>query len=143
MINPVGGFSGNGHSIGKQKRTISLAEFRKYGFMPEFLGRLPVRICMKSLSPSELIDVLILPPDSILNEYRKLLAVNSITLTVDKGALFPIAESVETTNLGARSLRTIMEELLEDIMFRAPELFGQNIHITRKMVVEQLEKMDS
>ncbi|HUV07407.1 MAG TPA: AAA family ATPase [Spirochaetia bacterium] len=141
-VSTVQGFTGERIPVDEQDPTITLEQFQKYGFMPEFLGRLPIRVGLKSLTSSELIDVLTLPPDSILSEYRRLLEADGITLTVEREAYEPIVEAVEAKRMGARSLRTIMEEILEEIMFRAPELRGKKINLTKSMVNQRLESLN-
>jgi len=138
----VKGFSNSRHEEEKYENRISLESFQKYGFMPEFLGRLPVRIGMRALTAEELIDVLTVPPDSILNEYRRLLSIDNISLSVDRDVLAPIVNYVETRKMGARALRTVMEEILEDIMFKAPELKGSAVRLTKSSVRKKIEILE-
>jgi ATP-dependent Clp protease ATP-binding subunit ClpX len=139
----VKGFANNEHEEKENINRISLESFQKYGFMPEFMGRLPVRIGMQALTAEELIDVLTVPPDSILNEYQRLLSIDDISLSVDRDALARIANYVETRKMGARALRTVMEEILEDIMFKAPELKGKAVRLTKSLVQKKIEILSS
>ncbi len=138
----VKGFSSSVREKEETENVISLESFQKYGFMPEFLGRLPIRIGMRALSEEELIDVLMLPPDSILNEYRRLLSIDGIALSVDRDVLIPIVRYAERKKIGARALRTVMEEILEDIMFKAPELKGKAVRLTKGSVEKKLESLE-
>ena len=139
----VQGFtSDNGRSDSNSKH-LTLESFHKYGFTPEFLARLPVRIPMRALSSEEFLRILTNPPDSILKEYKALLKLDGITLNVSKQALRPVVEYVVSNKLGARSLRTVMEAVLEDVMFSAPECRGSTIRVTREFVVAQLAKLET
>lgn len=140
--NIVKGFSNSRHEEAEYENRISLESFQKYGFMPEFLGRLPVRIGMRALTSEELIEVLTVPPDSILNEYRRLLGIDDISLSVDRDVLAHIVNYAETKKMGARALRTVMEEILEDIMFKAPELKGTAVRLTKRSVQKKIERLE-
>ena len=127
------------HPVSKK---IDMSDFLKYGFMPEFIGRLPVRIAMRALSHEELLRVLTEPPDSILKEYKLLLSLDEITLNLEGDALDSVIRFVAHSPLGARSLRTVMEEVLEDVMFSSPELRGKSITLTSKMVEEKVARLE-
>ena len=86
--------------------------------------------------------MLTVPPDSILNEYRRLLSIDDISLSVDREVLTPIVNYVETKKMGARALRTVMEEILEDIMFKAPELKGSIVRLTKRSVQKKLKILE-
>jgi len=137
----VGGFSGASSTPGST-RGISAEELQKYGFMPEFIGRLPIRISMDALTDQEMLEVLTVPPDSILNEYRKLLELDDISLVIEEDAFQPIISHVQSKTMGARTLRTVMEEVLEETMFEAPNLRGTTVYLTRPVVARRLERIE-
>ena len=125
------------------KRSISVDEFQKYGLSPEFLGRLTVRIAMAELTSSELLRVLVEPPDALIKEYAALLMLDNIDLNWDKDAFVPIANYAFKLKLGARSLRSLIEEILEDLMFEAPGWKEKMFTITRQYVEKKLHQMKS
>lgn len=139
----VKGFATEASRRDENAKLLTLEELQKYGFAPEFLARLPVRIPLRSLTSEELLEILTSPPDAILKEYRALLKLDDITLIVSKEALQPIVEYVESKRLGARSLRTVMEAVLEDIMFSAPEKKGCTVRVTRDFIAGQLSKLET
>ena len=125
------------------KRSISVDEFQKYGLSPEFLGRLTVRIAMAELTSSELLRVLVEPPDALIKEYAALLMLDNIDLNWDKDAFIPVANYAFKLKLGARSLRSLIEEILEDLMFEAPGWKKKMFTITRQYVEKKLYQMKS
>ena len=143
----VGGFqdaaaAGAAEGLASETPSIPLEAFRRYGFSPEFLGRLPVRVGLDGLGESDLVAVMTDPPDSILREYRELLGADDIILEIDDDALVRIAHQVSRQGLGARGIRTTFEEVLEPIMFEAPETPGARIRVTRDTVESRLAAMD-
>ena len=118
----ISGFAAHGERPTGESMDLGPEQLRKYGFMPEFLGRLPVRVGMGALTRDQMVRVMTVPPDSILNEYRTLLLADGVRLEVDDDALGAIADHVLKEKLGARSIRTVLEEVLEETMFRAPQL---------------------
>jgi ATP-dependent Clp protease ATP-binding subunit ClpX len=118
---------------------IGTEKLKKYGMIPELLGRLPVKITLDELKEQELKRILIEPPDSIVNEYSTLLYMDNKDLEYEENALKAIAHFASKEKLGARSLRSIMELIMEDVMFNAPDNPGQEtIVITEEMVNEKL-----
>lgn len=96
----------------------------KYGFIPEFIGRFPVIAPLSKLTLQELEDVLIKPKNSIIKQYQKLLALDGIKLTIEKEAISLIAKKAYDSKTGARALKSIVENILLDIMFEIPASKG-------------------
>ncbi len=96
----------------------------KMGMMPELLGRLPIVATLSRLTKQDLIRVLTEPSDSIVSQYKQLMAYDGIELTFTDGALEEIADIAFKKNIGARGLRSIMEKLLLDIRFELPSEKG-------------------
>ena len=119
---------------------ITLRDLEEYGFLAEFLGRLPVVVELLELGLEELKRIMTEPPDAIIREYRELLALDEIKIELDPKALDQIARIAQDRNIGARGLRSIFEELLQDLMFQAPELAGSTVRIDPAFVKEQLKK---
>jgi ATP-dependent Clp protease ATP-binding subunit ClpX len=92
----------------------------KYGLIPELVGRLPVIAVLDELDESALVKILEKPKNAIIKQYRHLFGLDGIEFEVEEAALSMIAQRTLKKKTGARGLRTIMEELLADIMFDSP-----------------------
>ncbi len=93
----------------------------KYGFIPEFVGRLPVIGVFQSLSEDELVDILVKPKNAIVRQYQKYFQMEDVKLTVTPEALRAIARKALASGSGARGLRAILEKIMLDIMFELPQ----------------------
>ena len=92
----------------------------KFGLIPELVGRLPVTVSLDLLDKDALIRILTEPKSAIVKQYQKLLELDDVELEFDKEALEAIAETSLKRKTGARGLRAIMENVMMDIMFKAP-----------------------
>ncbi|MCS7165150.1 MAG: ATP-dependent Clp protease ATP-binding subunit ClpX [Candidatus Calescibacterium sp.] len=109
----------------------------KYGFIPEFVGRFPVIVTLSKLTLQELEDILVKPKNSIIKQYQKLLALDGIKLTVDEEAIRLIARKAYESKTGARALKSIVENMLLDIMFELPNASGiSEVIISKEVIVE-------
>src|SRR5262249_50305675 len=109
----------------------------------EFLGRLPVRVELDTLSEDDLYLVMTGPPDSVVREYQALLKMDGVDLRFSDEALRAIASTCIRRRTGARSLRTMVEEICADIMFDAPERKGETVTIDAAFATARLDAMDS
>jgi len=109
-------------NLNKEENKINDDILTKSGLIPEFLGRLPVRVFLNELSEDNMIDILTKTKNSIIDEYVELLKKDKIKLTFEKDALMEIVKLAIKKNTGARSLRTIIESVMEDIMFEIPSM---------------------
>ena len=100
---------------------VTLEDLRKFGMIPEFLGRLPIVFTLQGLSEEMLVQILKEPKNAILKQYQKLLALDEVKLTFDEGALHAIAGKAMKKDTGARALRAIIEEFMLDIMYEIPK----------------------
>ncbi len=100
---------------------VKTEDLRKFGMIPEFLGRLPVVVTLKPLNKEALIRILKEPKNAILKQYRKLLAMDEVDLVFEDDALAVIAEKALEQDTGARALRAIIEEFMLDIMYEIPK----------------------
>ncbi len=114
---------------------VTVEDLRKFGMIPEFLGRLPVILTLKGLDKDMYVKILKEPKNAILKQYQKLLALDEVRLDFDEGALEAIAEKAMEKDTGARALRAIIEEFMLDIMYEIPkdDNIGQVI-ITREYI---------
>ncbi len=100
---------------------VNVDDLKKFGMIPEFLGRLPIICTLKGLSKDMLIQILKEPKNAILKQYQKLLALDEVKLEFDDDALAAIAEKALEKDTGARALRAIIEEFMLDIMYEIPK----------------------
>ena len=100
---------------------VTVEDVRKFGMIPEFLGRLPILFTLDSLSKDMLVKVLNEPKNAILKQYQKLLELDEVQLKFDDDALEAIAERALEKKTGARALRAIIEEFMLDIMYEIPK----------------------
>ncbi len=112
--------------------------------IPELQGRFPIRVELTSLSKEDFIRILKEPENALIVQYESLLATEEVVLTFDDEAIEEIAGlayqvNSRTENIGARRLHTIMEKLLSEISFNAPDLKGQKIAITKEYVQKTLQ----
>ncbi len=108
---------------------VSTDSLVKYGFLPELLGRLPVRVELDELSVADLVSILTQPREAMIPEYQRLCALDQIQLEFSQAALVEIATAAVRQKLGARALRAILEKVLHPILFVAPERAGEQITI--------------
>ncbi|MEH0002552.1 MAG: ATP-dependent protease ATPase subunit HslU [Holosporaceae bacterium] len=111
--------------------------------LPELQGRLPIRVELKSLTKEDFERVLIEPEASLLKQYKALLATEGVTLDFQNDAIREIAHlaadvNASVENIGARRLQTLLERLLEDISFHAPDRSGETVVIDVSYVRERV-----
>jgi len=111
--------------------------------IPELQGRFPIRVELTSLGKEEFVRILTEPHGALTRQYEAMLAAEGVTLSFDRGAVERIAEMAcevndRTENIGARRLHTVMERLLDELLFTAPDIAGQEVAITRAYVEERL-----
>ena len=100
---------------------VTIDDLKKFGMIPEFLGRLPIICTLTALTKDMLIKILKEPKNAILKQYQKLLALDEVELLFDDSALEVIAEKAMEKDTGARALRAIIEEFMLDIMYEIPK----------------------
>ena len=100
---------------------VTVEDLKKFGMIPEFIGRLPIIYSLQGLTKEMLIQILKEPKNAILKQYQKLLELDEVKLEFDDGALEAIAEKALEKDTGARALRAIIEEFMLDIMYEIPK----------------------
>lgn len=100
---------------------VTIEDLREFGMIPEFIGRLPVVYSLEALSEDMLVQILSEPKNAIIKQYQKLLALDEVELIFDEGALRAIAKKALEKKTGARALRSIIEEIMLDIMYEIPK----------------------
>ena len=111
----------------------------KFGLIPEFIGRLPVITTVRNLDREALIKILTEPRNAYVKQYQRLFELDGVELEFDTGALEAIADQAMLRGTGARGLRAIMEEVLQNVMFEVPSNpDAARVLITREVVVENV-----
>ncbi|MGB9791400.1 MAG: ATP-dependent protease ATPase subunit HslU [Thermacetogeniaceae bacterium] len=114
--------------------------------IPELQGRFPIRVELEPLSKEDFLKILTEPDNSLIKQYTELLRTEGIEIEFTKDALEELAEiaylvNARTENIGARRLHTVMEKVLEDISFEAPDLPQGKIVIDREYVISRLSEI--
>jgi ATP-dependent Clp protease ATP-binding subunit ClpX len=109
----------------------------KYGLIPELVGRMPVLTTLTALDEAQLIRILTQPKNAIVKQYQRLLGMDGVSLSFDADALEEIARIAIARKTGARGLRSIMEDVLEDVMYATPSDYTiESVRITRDAVLK-------
>lgn len=110
-------------------------DFIKFGMLPEFMGRLPVITVLDDLTEDALVHILTEPKNAITKQYEKLFKMDNIKLRYENDALIEIAHKAMERKTGARGLRAIMEETMQDLMFELPSQKAiKECTVTKEMV---------
>ncbi len=105
----------------KLLQTVEPDDLIKFGFIPELIGRLPVVTALEELSEEALLDILNKPKNALVKQYQKLLDYDGVELEFDSDALLSIVKKAKDRKTGARGLKTIVENLLLEVMFSVPD----------------------
>ncbi|ADE30240.1 ATP-dependent Clp protease ATP-binding subunit ClpX [Rickettsia prowazekii] len=133
------GFAAN-INIDKEKsnneilKSLEIEDLTKFGLIPEFIGRLPIITTLDELDKEALITILTKPKNAIVKQYQKQFELDDADLVIDYSALEAIAEKALVKKTGARGLRSILEHLLLDSMYKVAELKKQRVTITKEVV---------
>ena len=123
-------------TLSEQLRELTPQDLMKFGLTPEFVGRLPVFVALDELDEEAMVKILTEPKNSLVKQYQKLMQFEGVDLEFEPEALREIAQIAMRKNTGARGLRAIMENVMEDIMFDIPdERDVQKCIITRGTVL--------
>jgi len=100
---------------------VTVEDIRKFGMIPEFIGRLPILFSLEALTEEMLVRILAEPKNAIIKQYQKLLDYDEVKLEFADDALHAIAKKAKEKKVGARALRAILEEFMLDIMYEIPK----------------------
>ncbi len=119
---------------------------RPSDLIPELQGRLPIRVRLDSLEEKDFVRILKEPKNALTKQYQLLLGVDGVTVEFEPSAMEEIAHfatlvNEKAGNIGARRLHTLLEQLLEDYLYDAPEVAPPSLRIDRKFVKDQLEPL--
>ena len=119
-------------------RQLQPQDLIRYGFIPEFIGRLPVMATLEDLDKSALIQILSKPKNAIIKQYQRLFEYENVRLRFSEDALDAIAALALERKVGARGLRMILEDLMLDLMYFLPSYKKvKEFQVTREMVLTQ------
>ncbi len=135
------GFGSAGRRMGSSR--LRVKELIEYGLLAELLGRLPVQVQLAELTAEELFRILTVPPDALAREYREALLLDGVELDLQESALRAVVDYSVEKKLGARALRSILEEVLADVMFDAPEKRGERFAVDRRYALARLQRVDA
>jgi ATP-dependent Clp protease ATP-binding subunit ClpX len=111
----------------------------KFGLIPEFIGRLPIVVTLDALDELALRRILVEPRNALVRQFQKIMSMDGVDLTFTKDALAAIAVRAQGRKTGARGLRSIMEEVMLDVMYDLPSLTGVQKCVINKDVVDKKE----
>ena len=142
------GFSGDGKTKNsneglEQKNILSYVEpedLLGYGFIPEFIGRLPVHTALQELDQEQLMRVMTEPKNALIKQYAKLLEIDGVKLNITNGALKELANAAIKRGTGARGLRSLMEKLMLETMYEIPDADDiSSVKIDEKVALGQAQ----
>jgi len=142
------GFMQTTENLSKEKRAAQMLsqlepeDLVQYGLIPEFIGRMPVTVNLEPLDEEALTAILTEPRDSLVKQYQKLMSMDSVKLEFRTDALRAIAREAYRRKTGARALRSIVEEIMLDIMYELPSRKDVSRCVITKEMVEKRSTAD-
>ena len=112
----------------------------KFGLIPELIGRMPITCALKELTRDDLVSVLTEPKNAITKQFQASFNIDDVKLEFEKEAIEEIADEAIRQKTGARGLRTIVEKMLMDVMFKIPDIKGKKTFTVTKKIVQGKEK---
>ena len=119
-------------------RYVEAQDMRKYGLIPEIIGRLPVIMSLDNLDRDALKRILTEPRNAILRQYEKMFEIDGIKLEIEPEVLDLIVDTAIKEKLGARGLRSICERIMNDAMYEAPSSRRKTFKLTAEYAKEKL-----
>lgn len=121
---------------------VTQKDLKKYGITPELLGRLPVVVQLDELTENDLVHIMTEPKNAIIKEYKELFNQDNVDLDFDDKAIKKVASLAIEKKIGARGLRSIMEDVMMDIMFTTPDNISiKKIQITEDTITSKKPKI--
>ncbi len=121
-------------------RDVQPQDLIKYGLIPEFVGRVPITVGLHPLDEKALVNILTVPKNALVKQYKKLIGLDNVDLEITDGAVNAVAKRAIELKTGARGLRTILENLMIDTMYDLPSEEGVEKVIVDENVVNKGEK---
>jgi ATP-dependent Clp protease ATP-binding subunit ClpX len=132
--------SKTGSRVGKMLQQLMPEDLLKFGLIPEFIGRLPIVVTLDALDELALRRILVEPRNALVRQFQKIMGMDGVDLTFTKEALVAIATKAQGRKTGARGLRSILEEVMLDVMYDLPSLQGVKKCVINKEVIEKKEQ---
>lgn len=123
------------HQLGELLKRVTSDDLLEFGMIPEFVGRLPVLAPLDPLDEEALVRILTEPRNALMRQYKKLFEMEGAELDFTPGALREVARMAKERDTGARGLRSIVEEVMTDIMFELPDLEHKDKYIVTEAVI--------
>lgn len=115
-------------------------DLTKFGLIPEFVGRIPIAVALHPLDEQALVNILTEPKNAIIKQYKKLISLDGVKLTVDDEAVKEIAKTAIKLKTGARGLRTIIENVMTSVMYKIPsETNVEEVVVTADCITDNAE----
>lgn len=130
----------SGSDIGEVLSHVSTPDLIKFGLIPEFVGRVPIRVSLEGLDRDSLVKILKEPKNALIKQYKKLFGFDGVKLEFAEDAIEAIADEAFEQKTGARGLRTIMEKVMMDVMYEIPSDESINRVVITKASVTDSEK---
>ncbi len=124
-------------NIGEVLSQVLPEDLLKFGLIPEFVGRLPIVVTLDALDEEALVRILTEPRNALVKQYQKIFAMDGVDLVFTKEAVAVVAREAQTRKTGARALRSIIEEVMLDIMYEIPSLPNARRCVITPEVVER------
>lgn len=117
-------------------------DLQKFGFIPEFIGRLPVLATLDDLDEKALVDILTKPRNALVKQYQRLFELEKVKLNFSPGALEAVAKEAMRRKSGARGLRAILEDVMLDIMYEVPSQSGiREVVISEEVIAKRAQPL--
>ncbi len=127
-------------NIGETLKHVLPEDLLKDGLIPEFIGRLPIVVTLEALDESALVRILTEPKNALVKQYQKLLSLDGVKLVFDEDALHLIAQEVLKHKTGARGLRSIIEDIMRNVMFELPSRDNVSVcRVTQDVISKHLD----
>ena len=126
--------------VGKLLQQLMPEDLLKFGLIPEFIGRLPIVVTLDALDELALRRILVEPRNALVRQFQKIMGMDGVDLTFTKEALIAIAIKAQSRKTGARGLRSILEEVMLDVMYDLPSLQGVKKCVINKEVIDKKEQ---
>jgi ATP-dependent Clp protease ATP-binding subunit ClpX len=128
------------HTANDLIKAVQPEDLISYGLIPEFVGRLPINATLEPLSEEQLVEVLKRPKNALVKQYQKMFSLEGVDLTFTPEALKAVAKHAISRGSGARGLRSILEDLMLDVMYDLPEQRGlRQVLVDEDVVLKKKE----
>ncbi|MCR5176777.1 MAG: ATP-dependent Clp protease ATP-binding subunit ClpX [Anaerovibrio sp.] len=126
--------------IGEVLRHVLPDDLMKTGLIPEFIGRLPVVVTLESLDEAALVEILTKPKNALVKQYEHLFDLEGVKLSFDDDAIKAIAREALKRKTGARGLRSIIENVMKNVMYEVPSMDGvTKCHVTKAVIEDKVD----